>query len=244
VDELKRYKATKAIIMAAGRGSRLSPITDTIPKPLIEVNGRRMIETLLDALIQNGVSDIYIVTGYLKEQFDYLPQKYSYVNITLLFNPYYLSCNNISSLYIARAYLGNCIIADGDLIIYNPHILEPYFDASGYCSIWAEETNEWLQTTDGEGYVVSCSRSGGKKGWQLFSISFWSENDGQKLCRHIEEIFVERAITDIFWDDVPMFYFKDEYRLKIRQIQHNDLVEIDNLSELSIIDPKIAEVII
>ncbi|MCL1995672.1 MAG: sugar phosphate nucleotidyltransferase [Defluviitaleaceae bacterium] len=227
-----KHKATKAIIMAAGKGNRLLPVTRTTPKPLISVNGKIMIESLLEALISNGIAEIYIVTGYLSGQFSYLPQKYCTVNITLLFNPYYSTSNNISSLYIARDYLGNCIIADSDFIINNPKILDPGFEDSGYCSVWVDETKEWLQTTDSNGYVLSCNRNGGKNGWQLFSISFWTTKDGEKLAKHLHQTFKQQAITHIYWDDIPMFLHKHEYCLKIRPISCNDLQEIDTLADM------------
>ena len=230
--ESKTYKAENAIIVAAGVGERMFPVTETTPKPLIEVQGTRMIESLIESLIYNGITEIVVVVGHLKEQFDYLPQKYQEVNIALVTNPYYSTCNNISSLYVAREYLKNTIITDGDIIIHNPDILHPYFEASGYCSSWAEETKEWLQEVDEYDYVKTCSRTGGKKGWQLYSISFWNQEDSSKLHSHLEELFKKEKITDIFWDDIPVFFYKQKYNLKIRRINSNDLVEIDDLQEL------------
>jgi CTP:phosphocholine cytidylyltransferase-like protein len=225
--------ANKAIILAAGLGSRLSPVTDKIPKPLIEVNGRRLIETLIDGFIEHSIPEIYVVTGHLKERFEYLPLKYRQVK--LLENPHYNTSNNISSLYAAREYLGDCIITDGDLFIHNTEILNPLFDVSGYCSVWAEETDEWLQATDKDGVVLSCCRTGGKNGWQLFSISFWTKEDGEKLKHHLTKEF-EKGNKDIYWDDVPMFLHKNEYRLKIKKIDRGDVSEIDSLDELIALD--------
>ena len=62
-------KITRAIIMAAGKGTRMHPITETIPKPLIRVHSKRMIDTIIDALHENGIYEIYVVVGYLKEAF-------------------------------------------------------------------------------------------------------------------------------------------------------------------------------
>jgi len=221
------HRATKAIVMAAGVGERLKPITDHTPKPLVKINGVPIIETLIEGLILNGISEIYIVIGHLKEQFDYLAKKYS---ARLIRNPYYLTHNNISSLYVARECLGNSIICDGDQIINNPKILHPIFDASGYCSSWAKETKEWLQTIDKDGFVQKCSRTGGKNGWQLYSISFWTEDDGKRLGRHLEELL--ETHPNLYWDDIPMFLRSSDYRLKIRPIQPEDIVEVDTIQEL------------
>ena len=172
-------RVKRAIIMAAGYGNRMLPITHTIPKPLIKVNGISMIETIIQALLKNEIEEIYIVVGYLKEQFKMLTKKYPMVS--LIENPYFESCNNISSLYVAREHLEEAMILDGDQIIYNKDILSPNFHCSGYNCVWTEDyTEEWLLSAEGN-RIVSCSRSGGSKGWQLYSISRWTREDGRKL---------------------------------------------------------------
>ena len=81
------HQVKRAIIMAAGTGSRMRPITLHTPKPLIPVKGTRMIDTVIRALHQNGIHEIYVVVGYLKEQFACLPQEYP--GLTLIENPWY-----------------------------------------------------------------------------------------------------------------------------------------------------------
>ena len=76
---MNEYTVKRAIIMAAGIGKRMRPLTLKMPKPLIEVNGVRMIDTIIDALLANGITDINIVTGYLAENFEILLTKYPFL---------------------------------------------------------------------------------------------------------------------------------------------------------------------
>lgn len=228
------YKAERAIIMAAGLGKRLQPITLTAPKPLVKVNGVRLIDTVIKALNVNGIKEIYVVVGYLKEQFKSLEQDYP--GLVLLENPYYSECNNISSLYVAREHIDNTIILDGDQFIYNSDILNPYFSRSGYNAVWTDmPTDEWLMSVE-DGIVKYCNRNGGNHGWQLYSVSFWSSDDGKRLKRHLEIEFEEKNNRQVYWDDVAMFIYHNEYKLGIRKMNRNDIIEIDTIRELVKLD--------
>ena len=222
------HRVKRAIIMAAGRGERLRPLTDTTPKPLLPVHGVPMIESILEALRINGISEIYAVVGYRKEAFQPLPARYP--GLTLIENPHYATCNNISSLYAAREHLSDVMILDGDQIIRNPAALAPDFEASGYNAIWTDTpTREWVMTVT-DGRVTACSRTGGPRGWQLFSVSRWTAEDGERLRRDVEEAF-EGGNRGIYWDDVPLFVAPQHYSLGIRPMNREDVLEIDSLEE-------------
>lgn len=227
-------KVKRAIIMAAGYGTRLRPITLSTPKPLIKVNGIRMIESVIEALLKNDIREIYVVTGYLAEKFDFLGEKYP--EVTLIYNPYYSKYNNISSLYVARDHLKDVIILDGDQIIKNDKILDPNFEKSGYNCVWREGyTDEWLLQVE-KNTIVSCSRNGGEKGWRLYSISRWNQEDGQKLKADLEYQFEVEKNYDIYWDDVALFCSPQNYDLGIREMNLDDVIEIDTIDELRLVD--------
>ena len=212
-------------------GKRMMPLTIDTPKPLIKVNGTPMIETIIIGLRQNNIAEIYIVAGYLHDKFEYLVMKYP--GVVIIKNPYYEVSNNISSLYVARDYLENAMILDGDQIINNLEVLKADFEKSGYNCVWTEfETKEWLLTVVDD-RVVHCRREGGRRGWQLYSISRWTAEDGRRLKRHLEIEFDERKNRQIYWDDIALFCYPEEYDLGIMPMGAEDVIEIDNLKELA-----------
>lgn len=227
------YSVKRAIILAAGMGKRMNPITLHIPKPLVSVNGFRMIDTIINALHHNEIYEIYIVVGYKKEEFA------SFKNvegITLIENPDYDISNNIASLYYARNHLEDALILDGDQIINTPEILKKSFCKSGYNAVWTDTpTDEWLMQVENN-KVISCSRTGGSSGWQLYSVSRWTKEDSRKLRSLLEQEYLVEKKRDIFWDDIALFLHPEEFDLGITEMKHGDIIEIDNIEELAALD--------
>lgn len=109
----------KAIILAAGISSRLRPLTDSVPKCLLEIGERTLLGRTFDALIENGINDFVVVTGYRQQQIvDFLNQNYSDQTITFVHNKDYASTNNIYSLWLASP-----LIKDEDVLLLDSDIL-------------------------------------------------------------------------------------------------------------------------
>jgi len=138
---LEPYRVKRAVFIAAGFGSRMVPVTLNTPKPLVRVNGKRIIDGLLDAVIAAGIEDIVIVRGYLAEQFDQL--LYKYPMIRFLENPAYNEANNISSAMCARYLLENAYVFEADLVLRNPKLVKKYQYSSNFLGIKMARTDDW-----------------------------------------------------------------------------------------------------
>ena len=229
-----------AIIMAAGLGTRMRPLTYKTPKPLIKVAGKPMIESIIEGLHQNGIYDISIVVGYLAEQFNYLGEKYP--GVKLINNPYYNQYNNISSLYVARNELKNTVILDGDQLVMNPKLLKREFTHSGYAGAEISQfTDEWIMHLDQNGKILQCDRSGNDHGWRLYSLSKWQAEDSLRLKDYLEEEFEHAHHYDIYWDDIAMFDYFNEFSLYVMPITANDIIEIDSVDQLNQVEQQLTK---
>lgn len=233
IDTLEPYRAKKAIFIAAGFGTRLVPITLNTPKPLVRVNGTRIIDTLIDACLAAGIGEIYIVRGYLSEQFDQL--LYKYPMIKFLENPSYNETNNISSAMAARYLMQNAYVLEADLLISNPKIITKYHYNSNVLGIWKERTDDWCLDVDKDGFVTE-EKIGGLNTYQMVGIYYWNASDGAKLSEHIKEAFLAPGGKERYWETVPNQVYKGQYKIEVRPCKDEDIVEIDTFRELKQID--------
>lgn len=231
---LEPYRAKRAIFIAAGFGSRLVPITFNTPKPLVRVHGVRIIDHLIDACLAVGINEIYIVRGYLAEQFDQL--LYKYPMIKFLENPVYNEANNISSSLVARYMLSNAYVFEADLLISNPSIIKKYHYTSDFLGIKKERSDDWCFKVK-DGIIVEQNVGGeGDNIWQMVGISYWNEADGHRLSADIPEVYASPGGKERYWEQVPLRYAKAHYKVEIRECFDEDIVEIDTFKELKAID--------
>ncbi|NBJ65096.1 MarR family transcriptional regulator [bacterium c-19] len=230
---LEPYRVKKAIFMAAGFGSRMVPVTLNTPKPLIMVHGKKIIETLLDAVLEAGINEIIIVRGYLSEQFDVLLKKYPMIQF--IENPIYNEANNISSAYLIRNQLANAYVLESDLVLYNKEIIRKYEYSSNYTGMKVDVTDDWCFETKKD--IITKVKVGGNDVHHMFGISYWSKEDAEQMCNDIDKVFHSPGGKERYWDEVPLKDCIDHYAIRIRPVNKGDVVEIDTFNELKQIDP-------
>lgn len=234
---LEPYRVRKAIILAAGFGQRLAPVTLDTPKPLVKVNGVRILDTLLDALYAKGITNITIVRGYKKEQFDELLEKYP--TLHFIDNPEFNLANNISSAIHAIDLIDRCYICEADLYITNPDIINKYEYRSNYLGAKVSETDDWcFKKRNGciDGYQL-----GGTDCYQAFGISYWNGEDAEKLKADLQKVYSMRGGKENLWEMIPLKIMRKNYQIEIRKCHKSDIIEIDNFIELIAADPSYAK---
>lgn len=224
----------RAILLAAGMGTRLRPLTLTTPKSLVKVNGTPMLERQVEFLKEKGIDEIIVVTGYLNEKFEYLKEKYG---VKLVHNDKYDVYNNIYTMYLVKDYLGDSYVMDADVYLNN-NFIDENIKTSAYFSGYKEGfKNEWIIESDKNNKVNNII-VGDDKGYILCGVSYWSEDDASTIVDKLEDAIENRDFENLYWDDIV----KDNIErldVKIRKIKSDDCFEIDSLEDLEMVESKL-----
>ena len=228
-----------AILMASGLGSRMRPLTNTTPKPLIKVNNTPMIETVINALEMARVEHIFVVVGYLGEQFNYLTNKYT--NVSIINNTDYETVNNISSIYYAREEMkkSDVYICEADLYISDADILQCIDKSkSGYCGIMVEgHSDDWVFEQDSDGIITRVGKVGDNC-FNMCGLSYFNKEQALLIANEIERIYGNKGqYEDLFWDDVVNSII-NKLNLTVFPVDANQIVEIDTVEELEAINKR------
>lgn len=229
-----------AILMAAGLGTRMRPITNYVPKPLVKVFGTSMIETIIDGL-KNMVDKIYIVTGYKGEQFKYLEDKYN--NIQIIPNLEYQTINNISSIHAVGDILGSddTFICEADLYVSDKSIFKVPEEGSCYFGKMVKGvSDDWVFDLGKDSYITRVGKNGVDQ-YNMCGVAYFKKEEAKIIREEINKIYEsDMDYKNLFWDDVVNMNL-DKLKLKVHPVEACQIVEIDSVKELEVIDPNYLE---
>jgi CTP:phosphocholine cytidylyltransferase-like protein len=135
---------------------------------------------------------------------------------------------------VARHLLSNSYVFEADLLLSNPKIITKYHYTSDFLAIPMDRTDDWcFDVKDG---VIREEKVGGENCWQMVGISYWSAEDGKKLEDDVPAVFNGPGGKERYWEQVPLVYKKENYKVEVRACKADDIVEIDTFRELCAID--------
>lgn len=224
---VEKNKPKNAVILAAGYGLRMIPINQSIPKGLIEINGEPMIERLIKQLHEVGITDISIVTGYMKEAYEHLSDKF---DVKLIYNRDYEFKNNLYTLAKVENQISNTYIVPCDV----------YCEDNPFSEV---ELYSWYAVTDmvdDDSYVrVTRTRELmcvdlEKSGNAMVGISYISAEDAPKLIKNMQNMYGKKAYFNSFWEDALVE--DNKYFIPAKVISANTVYEINTYEQLRELD--------
>jgi len=230
----------QVLMMAAGFGSRVGEITQYVPKSLIPINGKPMIEHHIEYMIVAGVSRLIMTVGYMKERFVYLVDKYkNQLEIIQVDNPYYREYNTFSTIYVASDYFDrDTFFATSDLFM-TENVYVKYgwknTDPVQYGFYLHKKESqlprpEWVANLDEDekGLYISNVNTSGTSGSVWSGISFWTKSDLMFINKLLHDVnWNDPASKKLFWDELFFPYYK-EWHVHVRHMEcNNEIFEVD-----------------
>ena len=224
---LKANKPKQAIILAAGFGMRMVPINHETPKAFLEIDGQPLVERLICQLQEVGIHDIKIVVGFMKEQFDYLIDKYG---VQLIVNPDYAKKNNLHSLALASRYIDNAYIVPSDVWCEkNPFSINELYSWYMVSEIIESESDvrvnrkkELVRVTDG------------KDGNSMVGISYLCGSVADQVKKNILDMCKQPEYDGSFWETA--LYKDNKMMASARVVSSSEVVEINTYEQLRDLD--------
>lgn len=218
----------RAILLAAGMGTRLRPLTLETPKPLIKISGESIIERQIKSLKEIGVKEIVVVTGYLKEKFDFLKEKYG---VKLIHNDKYDIYNNIYTMYLVKEYLGDSYVIEGDIYFKKNFLKKDLAKSSYFSAPKYNYLNEWMLRIDIEDNLINIETGSEDGQYIMCGVSYWNKKDASFIINQLDKYIANNDFKELFWDDI----IKENIsylNIKVEKIDTDDVYEIDSLEDL------------
>lgn len=225
--EAKEKAPKNAIILAAGFGMRMVPINTETPKGLLEIKGERLIECTIRQLHEVGITEIYVVVGFMKEQYEYLIDEYG---VDLIVAPDYASKNNLHSLKTAADHLSNSYIIPCDIWREkNPYSRNELY--SWYMVSDLVDDDSTVRVNRKQELVVQKEQAGGNA---MIGICYLLEAEAAVVRERLEELGRDSRYDGAFWEET--LYRKDRMIVTARVVHAADAVEINTYEQLREID--------
>lgn len=225
--ELEKCKPQNAIILAAGYGMRMVPIATEVPKGLLEVNGEPLIERTIKQLKEVEINQIYIVVGFMKEQYEYLMDKY---NVKLIVNEKYSEKNNLHSLKKALKYLKNTYIVPCDVWCKNNPFSKQELYSWYMVSDITDDTSTVRVNRKNELAVVEGKNTGNK----MIGISYLLDENSKVVIDRIKQLSLNRRYDNAFWEEA--LYKEKKMIVYPKVVKDSEVVEINTYEQLRELD--------
>lgn len=241
----------KAVILAAGVASRLRPLTENTPKCLLQVGDKLILERTIDNLIKNDISEVIVVTGFLKEMIeDFLIKNYPSINFTFIFNAKYDSTNNIYSLWMAKKdILGHeMLLLDSD-IIFDSRIIEQLTN-SGYSDCLAlrstetlsEEEIKCLLNKDGSIKEISKTINPLEAIGESIGIEKFSKDLVFRLFTILDRKILDKGEVNIFYESAFQDVMDNGAKIYPVDVEDYKCMEIDTVEDFKNADSLVKQI--